>query len=365
MIKLARVFLACLVLLFLPLIVMRPVIGMLRTALYMMVADLTTPLLDRPVQRLKTQPQKWCFAFLILFAMEALMTMYPTVYYVPKSQRNLTSRAIRQMFRHGQQAVHERMDIYNWKKAELEDEGLQPSTLTVLSALLCHSAEQQIAGKEREAIFDTDSGLVGIDNRCTACISHDKDDFVGPLRETDRVIKGFGGAVTRKLMIGTISWKWTDDDGKLHRFIIKDSYYVPHGKLRLLSPQHWAQQQRDRKPTYGTGETTDEEKCVLFWKQKKFNKTVYLDRKRSNVATMRLAPGYNDFNAFCTEIGIESDVKYEFNPIIAKPAAVSDDEEELSPRRGRRAKAAASKAVKAKKKSGPEGDGGMEPEPAG
>jgi hypothetical protein len=49
------------------------------------------------------------------------------------------------------------------------------------------------ATKECEP-FDTDSSTVGIDNRCSGCISHINEDFVGELKKTDRVIKGFGGA---------------------------------------------------------------------------------------------------------------------------------------------------------------------------
>lgn len=38
---------------------------------------------------------------------------------------------------------------------------------------------------------DTDSASIGVDNRCTACISHIIDDFEGPLTDSGRVIKGF------------------------------------------------------------------------------------------------------------------------------------------------------------------------------
>ena len=44
--------------------------------------------------------------------------------------------------------------------------------------------------------FDTDSKRVGIDNRCSACISCDIDDFEGPVRKVNRAIKGFGGVRT-------------------------------------------------------------------------------------------------------------------------------------------------------------------------
>ena len=41
--------------------------------------------------------------------------------------------------------------------------------------------------------MDTYSATIGIDNRCTLCISHIAEDFVGELRESRRNIRGFGG----------------------------------------------------------------------------------------------------------------------------------------------------------------------------
>ena len=43
------------------------------------------------------------------------------------------------------------------------------------------------------SIFDTDSKDVGIDNRCSACISHDIRNFIGSLSDSNRSIKAFGG----------------------------------------------------------------------------------------------------------------------------------------------------------------------------
>jgi len=53
--------------------------------------------------------------------------------------------------------------------------------------------------------------------------------------------------------IGTIVWRWYDGDGLVHRSVIPNSYYVPQGGVRLLSPRHWAKEQRDSKPLQGTG----------------------------------------------------------------------------------------------------------------
>ena len=53
-----------------------------------------------------------------------------------------------------------------------------------------------IAKNERVTKFDTDSGPIGVDNRCSGCISHDIHDFIGPMKDCNRAIKGFGGVRT-------------------------------------------------------------------------------------------------------------------------------------------------------------------------
>ena len=83
--------------------------------------------------------------------------------------------------------------------------------------------------KTNSVRFDTDSSPVGIDNRCTGCISHVAEDFVGQLRDSDKSIKGFGGSRTSQIKIGTLSWKWMDNEGKELKFLIPNSYYVPSG----------------------------------------------------------------------------------------------------------------------------------------
>ena len=88
--------------------------------------------------------------------------------------------------------------------------------------------------------FDTDSSNIGVDNRCSGCISHRIEDFEGNLVETAKSIRGFAGSQVRNVKMGTIRWKWLDDTGVTHTFRIPRSYYIPSGNVRLLSPQHWA-----------------------------------------------------------------------------------------------------------------------------
>ena len=83
---------------------------------------------------------------------------------------------------------------------------------------------------DNQAHFDTDSGLIGVDNHASGCISDRIDDFDGPLQDCNHAIKGFGRTRTTNIKIGTIIWKWGDDKGKIHKFRIPNSFYVPEGK---------------------------------------------------------------------------------------------------------------------------------------
>ena len=82
---------------------------------------------------------------------------------------------------------------------------VRQTTRIVAMTALAMQASATIS-TEREVTFDTDSEIVGIDNRCTACISHSLDDFEGTLVPSNRVVKGFGGSRTRNVKSGTIRW---------------------------------------------------------------------------------------------------------------------------------------------------------------
>ena len=167
--------------------------------------------------------------------------------------------------------------------------------------------------KERHIQFDTDSAPCGINNRCSACISHVLDDFEGPLVDCNRVIKGFGGTRHFNIQMGTLNWAWENDKGERHKFLIPNSYYIPQGKVRLLSPQHWAKtQQRKRSTT--THCLTDHEKVTLSWHNNHSKKTVPLG-KNGNIATFDLAPGYKQFDLFCQAAAFSDED--ETSPLLA------------------------------------------------
>ena len=136
----------------------------------------------------------------------------------------------------------------------LHSERLPPSDLSardILSNVALACSAKQLTIQERTVKFDTDAKPIGVDNRCSACISPYIEDFIGPLEDTNKTIKGFAGARTDNPKRGTLRWQWADDVGKKHTFEIPNSYYVPSCELRLLSPQHWAQTRNtaDRETT--------------------------------------------------------------------------------------------------------------------
>ena len=88
-------------------------------------------------------------------------------------------------------------------------------------ALACPA--KQTTTQERIIKVDTEAKPIGVDNRCSACISPYIENFIGPLDATNKNIKRFAGARTNNPKIGTHRWQWSDDSGKIHTFEIPNS----------------------------------------------------------------------------------------------------------------------------------------------
>jgi hypothetical protein len=128
-------------------------------------------------------------------------------------------------------------------------------------------------------------------------------DFVSDLLPTNKVVRGFGGSKTTNVMQGTLQWKWVDDQGRTHKFTKPNANYVPQGRVRLLSPQHWAksvEKCKQQDPCSPICETYSD--CVILrWNQRECSKTVPLD-PITNVATMAQTADYTKFHAFCSKV---------------------------------------------------------------
>ena len=167
--------------------------------------------------------------------------------------------------------------------------------------------------------MDTDSQSIGIDNRASACISHVATDFIGTLQDTNTKIIGYNGTTTGNLKIGTIRWKWSDDQGCDHVHTIPRSYFSPEGRTRLLSPQHWAQTYRGKHtPTC----TTTSNSVILKWGSK-YTKTIPLGSD-DNVATLYSSPGYDKFYALQSSLD-QSTINEDYKVLNLEPSIVEHE----------------------------------------
>ena len=105
-------------------------------------------------------------------------------------------------------------DLSGMNRGKRKGNGFWKSTM-VMSVL----AMQMKAGNFTNQVnFDTDSGAVGIEKRCSGCISHEVRDFEGLLIDTNRPLKQFSGTRTANIKVRTIVWRILDDNGMEHTF---------------------------------------------------------------------------------------------------------------------------------------------------
>ena len=184
------------------------------------------------------------------------------------------------------------------------------------------------------APFDSDAGIIGVDNRASATITNKEEDVVpGTLELTNKKVKVFGGSFNGLVYKCTINWSFQDHSGMTHKFLLPNSYYIPQGEMRLLSPQHWARElikQGDgNAPGVAPRVITDHAQVRLEWNNRTSHLTVPLD-KHSNVANIYQSPGYHKYKLFLQQAKME-DETHDKAPVtlleVMGTNIVSDDEE--------------------------------------
>jgi hypothetical protein len=137
-----------------------------------------------------------------------------------------------------------------------------------------HQAASTTAASCR-VIFDSDSFDILVDGGATSCISNNLSDFIKPPKDSAVRVKGFNGT-TSSTKVGTVIWNMLDDSGKRHALKIHNVCYVPECPMRLLSPQHYSQQENDFR---GTCSTNYGDRVVLVWNRGRFTATMSLSPK--------------------------------------------------------------------------------------
>ena len=114
-----------------------------------------------------------------------------------------------------------------------------------------------------------------VDDGASACITNDKNDFIGTPKPISRKVNRINGQPQATPHRETVRWLIKDDQGVTHVFTITGAYLDPTASTRILSPQHLAQQAQDHYPrAEGTGSTTLSKNIMLVWNQRKQSKTL-------------------------------------------------------------------------------------------
>lgn len=209
-----------------------------------------TPIAHKTIKatiNITAQHTRYIMIWGILYTISMFNIIYDTkteandLHYIPKNKRTWV---------HGMKAsLHNKMEyiietLYNYTtnwpnpRPNTGGNGLRThrshkymsaaKLITLTTVLAAQSAESRPMATSVSQ-WDTDSAIIGIENRYSGCMSHLPADFVGDLQNCNRIIKGFGGTRHFRVQIGTLKWYWEDDNGKIHKFLILKSYYIPEG----------------------------------------------------------------------------------------------------------------------------------------
>jgi transposase InsO family protein len=178
--------------------------------------------------------------------------------------------------------------------------------------------------------FDTDSFDILIDNCCSHTLTNDINDYIEPPVKSNVRIRGYNGT-TNSTMVGTVKWKIKDDKGKIHNFILPNTYYSSSVETRLLSPQHWAQTRKRGRDSYCI---TYHDAIIMRWNKDKYQITAPLDnRKHKNVGVVRSATGISQYLTACQVIDDEcTTLAYPATVCMdCQVAEITDDEASVQP----------------------------------
>ena len=138
--------------------------------------------------------------------------------YIPKQKRSKGYKLMRELWHITTNAAHRVVCACELKLQGSRKESIQKHTKRSKYFRCMQAVTMEVGASNKQVYnmnFDSNSAKVGIDNRCSACMSHIIEDFEGPLTEYNRPIKGFGGTKTYNVKRGTIVWRWMDDQDRI------------------------------------------------------------------------------------------------------------------------------------------------------
>ena len=111
--------------------------------------------------------------------------------------------------------------------------------------------------------------------------------FVGDLsEELSHTVATIGGKRHMPSGVGTVKWRWNDDNGTYHEYLVENVLYFPQSPINVLSVTKFACQLKD---TEGTGIDTKQLCSRFYWDNNKYSITIY--HHQSNVPAMQINEG--------------------------------------------------------------------------
>jgi hypothetical protein len=115
--------------------------------------------------------------------------------------------------------------------------------------IIAFKAATETIGGYIDHRYDSDSFIIAVNNCSSCCITNSMLDFVGKPKRINLLVRGIGGHAAATY-VGTVRWSFEDCNGKIHSFLISNTYYNADSPYRLLSPQHWAREQKNGRGTW-------------------------------------------------------------------------------------------------------------------
>ena len=124
------------------------------------------------------------------------------------------------------------------KHKKERERSVSVNTQVQLYCILASTTRKKKKGVYRGE-FDFDVYQMALDTGASVCISNNSRDFIGPIKQTRKVVDGIAEGL-QATGVQTIRWRLQDKEGRKHKIDIPNSLLVPKALMRIMSPQHLA-----------------------------------------------------------------------------------------------------------------------------
>lgn len=148
------------------------------------------------------------------------------------------------------------------------------------------NVDDKVKQSNGNVLFDTDADFVVCDNSANTHICNNKDMFVDFKETTSGMVATIGGKMNRPAGIGTVEWKWKDDNGVKHTQQLERVLYFPQSPINIMSVTEFAKQLNDED---GTGIDTKMKYSRFYWMGNKYSRKIY--HSASNLPELAINEG--------------------------------------------------------------------------